>query len=165
MIDHLVLYLVDIGYARDEAADALGLTVGAGILAKLGAGVVALRVPIRLLLVGNTALLALAIALLPFAADPRLLALAGVSFGIATSARDVLIPLSAAEFFGTRHFAAIYGVMMLAYFPGGGLGPIALARVHDLSGSYETGFAACLALMGVALAGQVFASRRVAGAS
>ena len=44
MIDHLVLYLVDIGYARDEAADALGLTVGAGILAKLGAGVVALQI-------------------------------------------------------------------------------------------------------------------------
>src|SRR5690606_10203042 len=99
MIDHLVLYLVDLGYARSEAADALGLTVGAGILAKLGAGAVALRMPTRRLLVANTALLALAVALLPFAADPRILVAAGVAFGIATSARDVLIPLSAAEFF------------------------------------------------------------------
>lgn len=163
MIDHLVLYLVDLGYERSQAADALGLTVGAGILAKLGAGAVALRIPTRKLLVANTALLAFAIALLPFAADPRLLALAGVSFGIATSARDVLIPLSAAEFFGARYFAAIYGVMMLAYFPGGGLGPIVLARVRDVTGSYEMGFAVCLAILLAALAGQVFASRQAFG--
>ena len=94
---------------------------------------------------------------MPFAADPRLLALAGVAFGIATSARDVLIPLAAAEFFGSRYFAAIYGVMMLAYFPGGGLGPIVMARVRDVTGSYEMGFAVCLAILMAALAGQLFA--------
>lgn len=163
MIDHLVLYLVDLGYDRSQAADALGLTVGAGILAKLGAGAVALRIPTRKLLVANTALLAFAIALLPFAADPRLLAIAGFSFGISTSARDVLIPLSAAEFFGARYFAEIYGVMMLAYFPGGGLGPIVLARVRDVTGSYEIGFAICLAILMAALAGQIFASRQAFG--
>lgn len=163
MMDHLILYLVDLGYDRSEAADALGLTVGAGILAKLGAGVVALRFPTRILLIVNTALLALGIALLPFAADPWLLGLVGVAFGIATSARDVLIPLAAAEFFGSRYFAAIYGMMMLAYFPGGGLGPIVLGRVHDVTGSYEKGFMVCLAFLIAALAGQVFASQRVVG--
>ncbi len=163
MIDHLVLYLVDLGYGRSEAADALGLTVGAGILAKLGAGAVALRIPTRKLLVANTALLSLGIGLLPLASDPRLLALAGVAFGIATSARDVLIPLAAAEFFGARYFAAIYGVMMLAYFPGGGLGPIVLARIRDVSGSYEMGFAVCLAILMAALAGQLFAARQAFG--
>ena len=163
MMDHLILYLVDLGYARSAAADALGLTVGAGILAKLGAGVVALRVPTRILLIVNTALLAFSIALLPFAADPWLLGVAGVAFGIATSARDVLIPLAAAEFFGSRYFAGIYGMMMLAYFPGGGLGPLVLARVHDVTGSYEMGFMVCLAFLIAALVGQVFASQRVFG--
>jgi sugar phosphate permease len=163
MIDHLVLYLVDLGYERSEAADALGLTVGAGILAKLGAGAVALRIPTRRLLVANTALLALAVGLLPFAADPRILVAAGIAFGIATSARDVLIPLSAAEFFGARYFAEIYGVMMLAYFPGGGLGPLVLARVRDVTGGYEPGFAICLAILLAALAGQIFAARQAFG--
>jgi len=165
MIDHLVLYLVDLGYERSEAADALGLTVGAGILAKLGAGAVALRIPTRKLLVANTALLSLGIGLLPFASAPRLLALAGVAFGIATSARDVLIPLAAAEFFGARYFAAIYGVMMLAYFPGGGLGPIVMARIRDVTGSYEMGFAVCLAILIAALVGQLFAARQAFGRS
>ena len=31
--------------------------------------------------------------------------------------------------------------MMLAFIPGGGLGPIVLARAHDLLGSYRPGFA------------------------
>lgn len=159
MIDHLILYLVDLGYDRREAANAFELTVGAGILAKLGSGVVALRFRTRHLLVANTALLACAVALLPFAADPRVLALAGVAFGIATSARDVLIPLATAEFFGSRYFAEIYGMMMLAYFPGGGLGPLVLARAHDVSGSYASGFVACLAVLVVALVGQVVAVR------
>ena len=163
MIDHLVLYLVDLGYDRSQASDALGLTVGAGILAKIGAGAVALRFPTRKLLVANTALLALAIVLFPFASDPRLLTVAGIAFGIATSARDVLIPLAAAEFFGSRYFASIYGVMMLAYFPGGGLGPIVLARVRDVTGSYEIGFAVCLGILVAALVGQIFASRQAFG--
>lgn len=163
MIDHLILYLVDIGYERSQAADAMGLTVGAGIVAKLTAGAIALRVPTRHLLIANTALLALAVALLPLAADPRILAVCGIAFGIATSARDVLIPLAAAEFFGARYFAAIYGVMMLAYFPGGGLGPIALARSHDLLGSYGMGFAGCFGILLLALVGQTFAVRRAYG--
>lgn len=159
MIDHLILYLVDLGYARGEAANAFELTVGAGILAKLGSGFVALRFATRHLLVANTALLALAVALLPFAADPRILAVAGIAFGIATSARDVLIPLATAEFFGSRYFAGIYGMMMLAYFPGGGLGPLVLARAHDVTGSYASGFVACLAILVVALIGQAAAAR------
>lgn len=163
MLDHLILYLVDLGYARSEAAGALELTVGAGILAKLSAGAIALRFRTRHLLVANTALLALGVALLPFAADPRMLGASGVAFGIATSARDVLIPLAAAEFFGSRHFAAIYGMMMLAYFPGGGLGPIVLARAHDVMGSYESGFAVCLGILVLALVGQLFAARQAFG--
>lgn len=163
MLDHLILHLVDLGYERGEAANALELTVGAGILAKLSAGTIALRFRTRHLLVVNTALLALGVALLPFAADPRILAVSGVAFGIATSARDVLIPLATAEFFGARHFAAIYGMMMLAYFPGGGLGPIVLARAYDVLGSYESGFAVFLGILVLALIGQVFAARKTFG--
>lgn len=163
MLDHLILHLVDLGYERAEAANALELTVGAGILAKLSAGTIALRFRTRHLLVVNTALLALGVALLPFAADPRILAVSGVAFGIATSARDVLIPLATAECFGARHFAAIYGMMMLAYFPGGGLGPIVLARAYDVLGSYESGFAVFLGILVLALIGQVFAARKTFG--
>ena len=41
--------------------------------------------------------------------------------------------------------------------------PIVLARVRDVTGSYEMGFAVCFAILVAALAGQVFAARRAFG--
>jgi predicted MFS family arabinose efflux permease len=153
MYDHLVLYLTDLGYSKMEAAGALEFTVGAGVISKLGAGVVALRLSAKGALVTNTGLLALSFALIPFAENGSVLALFGLTFGVSTAARDVLFPLLLARVFGVRHFAAIYGFLMISYFPGGGLGPIGLARVHDVLGSYQLGFGLCAALIGAAAIG------------
>ena len=150
LYDHLVLYLQDLGYSRSEAASALELAVGAGIVAKLGAGVIAMRVPAPTAFFVNTAFLTLGIALVPFAADAQILTLFGLLFGVTTSARDVLLPLAVADFFGVRSFSKNYGAMMLAFIPGGVLGPVLLARIHDLFGTYRPGFTGSLALLLVA---------------
>lgn len=150
LYDHLVLYLQDLGYTRGEAARALELAVGAGIISKLGAGVIAMRVPAPTAFFVNTAILTLGIALVPFAADAQILVLFGLIFGVTTSARDVLLPLAVADFFGVRSFSKNYGVMMLAFIPGGVLGPRLLGRVHDLFGTYRPGFAGSLLLLGIA---------------
>lgn len=159
MFDHLMLYLTDLGYSREEAASALELAVGAGIVSKVGAGIIAMRIPAKTALIANTALMTLSLSLVPFAADPRILTVFGILFGVSASARDVLVPLVVGDAFGAKFFTQIYGVMMLAFFPGGGLGPIGLARVHDLLGTYRPGFFACVLLMGTALLGLVFVKR------
>lgn len=150
LYDHLVLYLQDLGYSRSEAASALELAVGAGIIAKLGAGVIAMRVPAPTAFFVNTAILTVGIALVPFAADSQILTLFGLLFGVTTSARDVLLPLAVADFFGMRTFSKNYGAMMLAFIPGGVLGPVLLARIHDLFGTYRPGFAGSLVLLIIA---------------
>jgi MFS family permease len=150
LYDHLVLYLQDLGYSREQAASALELAVGAGIIAKLGAGLIAMRVPAPTAFFVNTAILTLGIALVPFAADAQILTLFGLLFGISTSARDVLLPLAVADFFGIRSFSQNYGAMMLAFIPGGVLGPVLLARAHDLFGTYRAGFGASLILLIIA---------------
>ena len=153
MTNHLVLYLVDLGYPDGEARLAMEFTVGFGIAAKLGAGAVALRLSAHRALVANTTLLVAAFALLPFVGDPRLLGVFSLCFGIATAARDVLIPLVVVRAFGTREFAKIFGCLMLAYFPGGGLGPMALGLLHDLTGSYQLGFSVLAGLFVVVAVG------------
>jgi predicted MFS family arabinose efflux permease len=153
MANHLILYLMDLGYSKTEAAGALEFAMGAGIAAKLGAGIVALRLTARTALITNTLLLAASFALIPFAAEPVVLGLFGVSFGIATASRDVLFPLLLAEVFGVRYFAQLYGFFMLAYFPGGGLGPMALGHLHDVTGSYSVGFGMVGALLVVVVLG------------
>ena len=156
MIDHLILYLSDLGYSKAEAAGALELAVGAGIVSKLGAGVIAQRFTAKRVLIINTMVLTLSLALVPFANDPRILMAFGLLFGISTAARDVLVPLFVAETFGARYFAQIFGALMIGFFPGGVLGPIALARVHDVLGSYRPGFVVCIALMATAVIGLAF---------
>lgn len=163
LYDHLVLYLQDLGYAREEAAAALELAVGAGIIAKLGAGVIAMRVPAPTAFFVNTAFLTLGIALVPFAGNAQILTLFGLLFGVTTSARDVLLPLAVADFFGVRSFSKNYGVMMLAFIPGGVLGPVLLARAHDVFGTYRPGFTGSLVLLIVAtgaLFGLAMSARR-----
>jgi predicted MFS family arabinose efflux permease len=160
LYDHLILYLGDIGYSRTEAAGALELAMGAGIIAKLGAGAVALRISARTALLINTWALTASLALMPFAADPRMLALFGLVFGISTAARDVLVPLFVAEVFGARYFPQIFGALMVAFFPGGGLGPIILARAHDVLGTYRPGFMACLLMTATAAIALGFVGRR-----
>jgi cyanate permease len=80
-------------------------------------------------------------------------------FGVATAARDVLFPLLIAQLFGTRYLAQLYGFIMLAFFPGGGIGPLMLAWVRDQLGGYELGFAACAALDLAALIALLFVRR------
>lgn len=154
-VNHLVLYLTDLGYSTREAASALELAMGAGIASKLGAGAIALRLRARTALAFNTALLLGGFLLLPFASDPFVMSVFGVIFGVATAARDVLLPLLVAEVFGVRFFAQLYGCIMVAFFPGGGLGPIAVGAVYDTFGSYQLALAGVAAIVLISLVGQL----------
>lgn len=150
LFDQFVLYLTDLGYEKQEAYGALGLAVGAGIAAKLGAGVVGQLVPSRVAFLVNTGLLAISLMLVPFAANPVVLTTFSVCFGLSTSSRDVFLPLAVADAFGTRSFARVYGLMMLAFVPGGALGPVVLAEAHRVFGDYRPGFATCIVLAAAA---------------
>jgi predicted MFS family arabinose efflux permease len=159
MVDHLMLYWTDLGHSRAEAAGYLELTLGAGIVSKLGAGALALRLSARTALALNTLVLTGSILLLPFADRAGVLPVFALMFGVATAARDVLFPLLIAQLFGTRYLAQLYGFIMLAFFPGGGIGPLMLAWVRDQLGGYELGFAACAALDLAALIALLFVRR------
>lgn len=152
LVDQFVLYLTDLGYSEQEAFGALQLTVGAGIAAKLGAGVVAQFVSAKTSYLLNTGLLAASLMLVPFAKNPLALTLFSVFFGLSTASRDVLLPLAVARTFGTRNFAQIYGLMILAFVPGGALGPLVLAEAHRVFGHYRPGFIGCIALAVLAFA-------------
>ena len=159
LVDQLVLYLRDLGYSESQASGALQLAVGAGIAAKLGAGFVGQIVSSKTAYLLNTALLAVSLMLVPFAATGWVLVLFSILFGLATSSRDVLLPLAIADAFGTRSFAQVYGLMVLAFVPGGALGPLVLAEAHRVFGHYRPGFMACLALTSLAVVALAFLPR------
>lgn len=139
---HLVAFLSDLGYQRGEAAMGFGLTIGAGILGKLGAGAIADRIGPRPAAVGNFIVIALASALLLTPDVPLAIPLFLILHGVATAAEDVVIPLVVGRRFGAPHLARIYGLLLLALVPGGILGPLLAGWFFDATGSYQVVFAA-----------------------
>ena len=156
LVDQFVLYLNDLGYSKKESFGALQLAVGSGIAAKLGAGFVGQWVSSRTAYLTSTGLLALSLILVPFAENGIILTLFSVFFGVSTASRDVFLPLAVADAFGTRYFAQIYGVMILAFVPGGAVGPVVLAEAHRIFGDYRPGFMACIVLTAVAFVSLLF---------
>jgi MFS family permease len=120
--------------------------VALGILAKLGIGVIADRVPSRTALLANFALLTLASWLLLAVGTTGALPVFLVAHGFATAAENVLLPLIVAHCFGVRNLARIYGALMLALAPGGILGPIFAGAVFDRTGGYTAAFVTFAAL-------------------
>lgn len=146
MLEHLVLFLTDAGMPRVEATGHLANAVFLGVGSKIGFGLLSDRIPPRAAILLDYGLLALSSLLLLALPDPRFLLLFVATWGIATAARDVVTPLMIVECFGLRHLAPIYGAVMLALLPGGGLGPLFAAAVHDRTGSYGAAFLVFAAL-------------------
>jgi MFS family permease len=152
MLEHLVLFLTDAGMPREEATAHFSNAILLGLASKIGFGWLADRIPHRAAMLLDYGLLLLSSLLLLALPDPRLVVPFVLAYGIATAARDVVTPLVIVECFGVRHLAAIYGAIMLALFPGGGLGPLFAAAVHDQTGSYAAAFRVFAALNVVAFA-------------
>ena len=68
------------------------------------------------------------------------------AWGVSQACRDVVYPLVLSHCFGDRYLGEIYGAMTLTLFPGGALGPIFAAQLHDRLGDYEIAFGVFAAL-------------------
>jgi len=136
-ITHLSALLTDRGLAARQAsliASALG---AASFLGRIVAGWLldrffAPRVSFFLLLAP-----AAGIALLAVAATLSTAACAAVLVGIGLGGEADITPYLLTRYFGLRSFSALYGFTWTAYAIAGAIGPIAMGRVYDLTGSYS----------------------------
>ncbi len=156
---HLVAFLSDRGFSDARAARNFSAAIFVGIAGKLAIGLLADRIPKRGALILNFALLSLASLLLLAVDLPGALPAFLVLHGFTVAAENVIIPLIVAHCFGLRHMASIYGVLMIALFPGGALGPIFAGYCFDRFGSYELAFTSFAVLNGLALAALFFVRR------
>jgi MFS family permease len=140
VLDFLVLFLTDSGLSKQAAGRTFGHGLGIGIAAKITLGLVADRIRHKSVLLLDYGLLALSSLLL--IALPEAGSIWGfvACFFFATAARDVVYPLIISECFGPRYLAKIYGGLMLTLAPGGALGPIFAAMIHDRFGNYRIAF-------------------------
>src|SRR5438034_10987855 len=75
-----------------------------------------------------------------------------VVFGLGLGGEYMVIPLMAGELFGVRVLGRTMGVVLTADGVAEALAPWLVGRMHDVTGSYATGFAA---VIGFAIAGAI----------
>jgi nitrate/nitrite transporter NarK len=139
LLEHLVLYLTDLGLDKNEAVRLYATAIGLGISSKIGLGLLADRISEKHSILLDYGVLTLSSLLL--LADPHswLIWAFIASFGFAYAARDVVYPLIVSNCFGLRYMAPIYGALMMTLVLGA-CGPLFAAAVHDHFGSYTLAF-------------------------
>ena len=125
------------GLSGRDAALALGLSGGLGVVLRLGSGAVLDRM-VRLEMLAAGVLGVMALALLVLGTGASLPAVAGfvLLWGIGSGLGPALEPMLVGRLFGRKHYASVYGAMdgvdTVVSIPGPWLGGVA----YDLSGSY-----------------------------
>jgi MFS family permease len=152
---HLKLFLsLDHGFTQAAAAQVASLVLAASLVGRLGMGWLADRFPKKYVMLLIYVLVASAIPLLFLVgtAGPGAIYVFAVIFGIGLGGEYMVIPLMAAELFGVRVLGRAMGVVLTADGVAEAVAPVLVGRMHDVTGSYATGFGAVIVF---ALAGAV----------
>jgi MFS transporter, OFA family, oxalate/formate antiporter len=140
--------LVVIGHGAAIVASlgggALALTLGASLAAagngvgRLGAGRLADRVSVREVLVGGSALAAVALLALAAGPGPTVAVIGLAVSGIAYGALAVAYPVAAARYYGAERTAAVFARIFTAWGVAGVTAPVAAGVLFDATGGYGT---------------------------
>ncbi|MDB4883488.1 MAG: major facilitator superfamily 1 [Gemmatimonadetes bacterium] len=150
---HLKLYLsLDHGYTQGAAAAVASMTLAASLVGRLTMGWLADRWPKKHVMLLIYLLVAAAIPILLYASTPGAVTLFAIVFGIGLGGEYMVIPLMAAELFGTRVLGRAMGIVLAADGVAEALAPVLVGRLHDVTGSYVSGFTTLIAF---ALAGAI----------
>jgi MFS family permease len=150
---HLKLYLsLDHGYTQKAAAGVASLTLLASLIGRLSMGWLADRWPKKRVMLLIYLLVAGSIPILLYASTPSAVTLFAIVFGIGLGGEYMVIPLMAAELFGTRVLGRAMGIILAGDGVAEAVAPVLVGRLHDTSGSYVSGFTT---LIGFALLGAV----------
>lgn len=159
IVAHLVAFLTDSGLARETAAGALGLTVGASVGGRVLFGYLADRFSKRDIMVAGLTVYALATLLLFSIRSVGALPAFVVLFGLALGGTAVLAPLLTADCFGLLAFGRILGLIMISGTLGAAIGPVLTGRIFDITGSYHLAFTLHVAALFLAAAVYLFLPR------
>ena len=143
---HLKLYLsLDHGYAQVEAARIASLVLVASLVGRLAMGWLADRVPKKQVMLLIYLLVACSIPVLLIADSRPGVTLFALIFGLGLGGEYMVIPLMAAELFGTRVLGRAMGIILTADGVAEATAPVLVGRLRDASGTYTSGVGALIA--------------------
>ncbi|MGU7773515.1 MFS transporter [Burkholderia sp. MR1-5-21] len=145
-LSHGVEHLHDIGYNSTTAATALSIIVGASLAGNAAAGLLGDRIPPHLLGAGAMLMLSAGLALAIAPSGFPALVIFGIVFGFGYGAGQVCWITTLTNYFGTKAFPILYGVILATGMVGGTIGGMGAGSVYDRLHTYGPAFAVGVAL-------------------
>lgn len=154
---HMKLLFLDADLSASRVADTTFVILASSLLGRVITGWVADRFDKKAVMVAAYLLVALPVPLLYIVGQPAMPYVFGMAFGFGLGANYMLIPLLAAELFGTSSLARVMGIVWPLGQVGQATLPFFVGAMHDSAGDYDaalgvifaTGMAgaACIALV------------------
>jgi MFS family permease len=160
---HLKLLLsLDQGRSQAEALNIVSMIAAVSLVGRLGAGALADKLGAKRVMLIVYVLVTTAMLLLTAGATGNNIYLFVVIFGLGLGGEYLIIPLMAAELFGTAVLGRVMGIILTADGVAEALFPWVVGRLHDTTGSYRRGFEllAALAAFGAVAVALLPRSRR-----
>ena len=133
---HIVSIFADSGLNSTVAATVFLPIAATSAIVNLGSGVLADRVPVRVLLAVGLLLQAVNLVMAPYLLSVNLALAYGVIAGFKGGLQGIVTSVVWAKYFGRRHLGSITGVTTMLIVAGSALGPMPLGIARDLLGSY-----------------------------
>ncbi|MFC5861424.1 MFS transporter [Acidicapsa dinghuensis] len=150
LVTNLAAILTGHGITPYIAALALSVRGGAGILGRLGTGLLIDRFSPQRIQTFILLLSAAGMVVLAYANSSATALIGAAMLGTGLGSEADVAPYLLAQYFGHRHFSMLYGLTWTAYAIGGATGPLTMGHLYDSAGSYKPQFVVYMA--GVALA-------------
>ncbi len=146
---HQTRYLLDVGFAPDFAALALGLVGFCGIFGQIGVGGLSDRIGREwgwTIALCGFALCYVLLLVLPAAPSPLLVYAIVACQGLFGYGLGALYGTIAADIYSGPRFAVVFGFVSVGGNLGAGAGPWITGAIFDRAGSYGPAFTLCIAL-------------------
>ena len=137
LVTNLAPILTDHGVTAHSAALALSVRGGAGILGRLGVGLLLDRFSPQRIQTMILVLAAVGTLVLAFAGSPAIAFLGAALLGVGLGSEADVLPYLLAHYVGRKHFSVLYGLTWTAYAIGGATGPMFIGHRYDIAGAYQ----------------------------
>ncbi len=137
---HFVILLVDRGWSMGAASGLLGISTLIGAPARLGMGWLGDLFDKRWLIICLLFALSISVLIMGQTAHPYMFMVFMVIYSLAYGGLATLQEPIRADYFGTKHFASIFGMTRTITTFGSFLGPICAGFFYDLTRSYAIPF-------------------------
>jgi MFS family permease len=155
-IQHFKMMLtLDKGWSQGEALNVISMVAAVSLIGRFGAGWLADKIGPKRVMLLVYALVTVAMVILVSGAEGNSIYLYVLCFGLGLGGEYLIIPLMAAQLYGTAVLGRVMGIILTADGVAEALFPWIVGKLHDSTGGYSAGFqllAVMAALGAVAIA-------------